>query len=381
MRILHLNEKFGPYGGTEQYLNQVMPAQVGQGHTVGVFYEEKTDSDFSLPEVAEYAHRSLKNILNDFSPDLVNLHNCRNMSLIEELLEAVPLLWFCHDHYFTCLQSPPSRYFNFLNRPDNFPPDWRCAFLSAFDGRVPRNPLEIYRRIKNKGWELSIMKKIPQVMVISDYMKRNLLQVGFKEEQVRVVPRQVSSLPAEVAPAPRRGNLLFVGRVEKEKGLRVLLESLKYLTSIPYHLRVGGSGSDLAYCRSLVEEKMLRGDVEFLGYQKGWALGVLYQQADVVVFPSIWPEPFGVVGIEAMAYGRPVVGFDVGGVSQWLKNGHNGLVARYNDSQDLAEKIKVLLKDSDYAERLGQNGRRMVEEKYTLEKHLEVLDKIYENCY
>ena len=79
-----------------------------------------------------------------------------------------------------------------------------------------------------------------------------------------------------------------------------------------------------------------------------------------------------------MAYGRPVVALDVGGVGEWLKNGTNGLFATLNDSKDLAAKIDILLGDKNKSKELGLRGRQMVEEKFTLEKHLEVLTKTYE---
>ena len=79
--------------------------------------------------------------------------------------------------------------------------------------------------------------------------------------------------------------------------------------------------------------------------------------ARVGVVPSVWPEPLGAVGIEMLRHGLPVVGFDVGGISEWLKDGVNGYLVPVFDRARLAERIDALLADPELARRLGQAGR------------------------
>ena len=93
----------------------------------------------------------------------------------------------------------------------------------------------------------------------------------------------------------------------------------------------------------------------------------------MVVVPSTWPEPFGMVGIEAMAYGKPVIAFDVGGISEWLKDGETGFLVKLRDEVALAETLNLLLGDHSLAIRMGSKGREAVEKRFTPETHVDEL--------
>lgn len=92
--------------------------------------------------------------------------------------------------------------------------------------------------------------------------------------------------------------------------------------------------------------------------------------SSIAVFPSLWQEPFGLTGIEAMSCGIPVVGFDVGGVSEWLKNGYNGILVPERDTTAMAGAIDQLLNDKELRKSLGKNARLSVEKNYCKQKFL-----------
>ena len=106
----------------------------------------------------------------------------------------------------------------------------------------------------------------------------------------------------------------------------------------------------------------------------------MYQKASVVVVPSIYPEPFGLVGLEAMAHSRPVVAFRVGGISSWLKDGKNGFLAKPADFVSLGEKIDLLLRDRKLAKKMGAFGHQLLTKEYDPEKHLARLVETYESA-
>ena len=102
-----------------------------------------------------------------------------------------------------------------------------------------------------------------------------------------------------------------------------------------------------------------------------------YQKSTVVVVPSVTPESFGMVGIEAMSYGKPVLAFDVGGISEWLKHEETGFLLKPRDEQDLAEKLNLLLGDRTLAVSMGTKGRERVETYFTPENHVtSLLDSV-----
>ena len=120
--------------------------------------------------------------------------------------------------------------------------------------------------------------------------------------------------------------------------------------------------------------------VTFRGWLQGDALVNAYREAAVVVVPSRWPEPFGIVGIEAMAHGRPVVAFSVGGIPEWLENGVGGVLVPPGDVIAMGERIGALLADPAEAERIALLGRARVMREFSEEAHLSSLVPLYERA-
>ena len=164
--------------------------------------------------------------------------------------------------------------------------------------------------------------------------------------------------------APLRA--LFVGRLEPEKGLDVLLESLA-LVAQPVTLELAGSGSLEPVLREAVRRSRLESRVAFLGYTPQEALADLYERADVLVLPSVttarFRESWGLVVNEAMSAGLPVVattavGAAAGGL---VVDGETGLVVAEGDRQALACSLDRLARDGALRQRLGANARAHVQ--------------------
>ena len=97
----------------------------------------------------------------------------------------------------------------------------------------------------------------------------------------------------------------------------------------------------------------------------------------LVVFPSIYPEAFGIVGIEAMMHSKPVVAFDAGGVSSWLQNNITGFLVDVKDEKKFEEKLNTLLHDEDLYREFSLNARKRALEKFIPELHLHTLVELY----
>ena len=98
----------------------------------------------------------------------------------------------------------------------------------------------------------------------------------------------------------------------------------------------------------------------------------------MLVFPSLIPESFGMSGIEAFSTATPVVSFGLGGVSEWLRDGENGLIARDSDVNDLAQKMKRLLMDPELTRQLGQAGHSDVTKKFSASNNIKLLNSVYQ---
>ena len=140
---------------------------------------------------------------------------------------------------------------------------------------------------------------------------------------------------------------------------------------------VAGDGWEKEALVGLADSLGVGDKVTFLGFQSSHELRELYSQCDIFVMPSVWPEPFGMVGLEAGLFRKPVISFNVGGVSDWLTDGENGLLLSKPDLNLLTEAINKLSADPDLRQRLGDNGFSRVKSQFNLERHLNVLEESY----
>ena len=144
-------------------------------------------------------------------------------------------------------------------------------------------------------------------------------------------------------------------------------------------LTIIGDGPFLNELKSQAQQLNIRSAVSFTGWLTPEELEFYYRRCRMVIVSSTWPEPFGMVGIEAMAHSKPVVAFDVGGVTEWLKNGETGFLVKPRDEASLAERINTLLSNPNLAMSMGSKGREAVEKRFTADVHVDRLLSIFEN--
>lgn len=169
-----------------------------------------------------------------------------------------------------------------------------------------------------------------------------------------------------------------LGGHKPHKGIEFLIKAVPLvLKEVPNAIFViGGDGELRSYHESLVRELGVSGNVLFTGRIPRNEVPYFYASSDVFVIPSVI-EAFGLVTIEAMACGKPVVGTDVGGISDIIGDGLNGFLVKPRDPDALARKIILLLSDSKLREKMGKAGREMVEKKFNIEKRAERIIKVY----
>jgi phosphatidylinositol alpha-mannosyltransferase len=158
-------------------------------------------------------------------------------------------------------------------------------------------------------------------------------------------------------------NIVFVGRMEKRKGLRYLLGAYSILKWQFKNIRliVVGPGNLDADAQRVLSERNLS-DVVFTGPVGYRDLPRYYQSADIFCAPAIGRESFGIVVAEAMASGRAIVATDIPGYRSVVTHGHQALLARPRSEESLAAAIKTLLLDADLRKRLGQRGLEAAEQ-------------------
>ncbi len=199
------------------------------------------------------------------------------------------------------------------------------------------------------------------VLVNSQAVRSELLARGLPVRRIEVVPNGVdleTFRPA--ADWPRDGGyVLFVGRLVTQKGVEVLLRAFDaVLRRCPEsRLVIAGEGDLELYLERVACHLGFPDRVRMVGWQTGAALVELYQRAQVVVVPSLY-EPFGIVALEAMACGRPVVASRVGGLAEILEDAVEGYLVTRGDHLELARRLAGLLRDPQLRERMGAAARR-----------------------
>ena len=192
---------------------------------------------------------------------------------------------------------------------------------------------------------------------------------NFFPRDYRIIPNgiDVDHFTDHAVPWPEyqdgKTNILFVGRLEKRKGLRYLLEAYSRLKwEYPdIRLIVVGPGNLDKVSQSILSARNPQ-DVVLVGGVSYQDLPRYYASADIYCSPATGQESFGIVLLEAMACGKPIVASAIEGYMGIVKDGEQGLLFPRRDSEALAETLAVLINHPDYAARLGSTGRKMVEQ-------------------
>src|SRR5882672_3081672 len=368
MRLLFVHERFGAMGGAEVNAYLTAAELTQRGHTLGILHGEPTGkSEAGWREV--FSERFLlasssnldvtKAALQNFQPDAVYVHKMPDLTVIKALADSGRLLIrMVHDHDLYCMRS--YKYHPLTRKICARPASAYCIFPCG--AMLTRN--------RNGGWplkwvsyfgkrkEIRLNRKFHRMIVATHYMEQELLRNGFAPERIEVhapVPR-TNGVPLESS-FSQRNLLIYAGQIIRGKGVNVLLESLTKIR-LSFECIILGEGSHKSHCQKLCRELGLEDRVAFKGYVSPDQMPAYYSDASVAVVSSVWPEPFGAVGLEAMRYGLPVVAFDAGGIKEWLTDGVSGFLVPHMDRAQFAARVEHLLRDKSLARQMGARGRQ-----------------------
>lgn len=211
--------------------------------------------------------------------------------------------------------------------------------------------------------------------------RKALLDLGVSQDKVLVWPYGIDTEVFRPDESKKLDNLiLFVGRIERIKGLHVFLEALRLLKFKTQAVLIGPA-SDSEYFKqisrmSLEVEREGVHSIEYLGSMEQHDLLSWYQKATVLVRPDlVGPSGTGIATMEALACGTPVIGVQ----NHVVRDRVNGRIIQPNNPAMLAESLEEVLKDRELARKYGREGRRIMEEEYNLKTALNKLVQVYES--
>jgi Glycosyltransferase len=390
MNVLHIHNEITNKGGTEVYLAdlQAYLPQYGcnsywlciqknnQRYLVAEY--QGTFTEFSLKQVKDY----LAKWISDHHIDLICIHNLFEIELVELLLTLKPVVKFSHSPVLVC--PGRDKYWRFSQKPCTIPYGMHCFWHIYSEGCSNRHPKRIWKAWNYVRKELEFAKdRYQKIVVMSTYNSGRLLECNVPADKIVVNPyftRYVDTIPEAI---PRETvRILFIGRIISGKGVPEMLHAvepvLKKHTHV--HLDIIGDGLQMNEVKKMVTDKGIEGNVMFHGWLPRQKIDKLLAECYLVIFPSIYPESFGIVGIESMMNGKPVVAFNVGGVSTWLKNGENGFLLKSGDHVQMSQAIEKLLTDKELYKRMSRHAREIAVEQFTPDVHFKKLISVFDNA-
>jgi glycosyltransferase involved in cell wall biosynthesis len=243
------------------------------------------------------------------------------------------------------------------------------------------------RSYNNERARQDMLRGVARVAVLSKHMQEESVRQGVALERTRVLPLVRTEAALDLASShgaaerdPSRIHLAFIGRMERLKGPALLVDALAQLTGrlpLPVTVTFAGDGRERAGCQAEALQLQAAGvDVRFTGWLTAAGCASLLQTVDLLVVPSVWPEPLGLVGLEAAAHGVPAVAFDVGGIAQWLQDDVTGrLVGGAPSASTLAVALDDCMRNRDRLRHWGSNARRAAQE-WTVVRHVDALEQL-----
>jgi glycosyltransferase involved in cell wall biosynthesis len=393
MRILFLTYFRRKVGGTESYLQAMVPAYLQRGHDIAVCYTDegpRTRQPFDFPyavpqwRLEDFGSAGALRRIKDWRPELIFCHGTTDMEFEAEVLKLAPGIFFAHN-YVTCISglktrkfpapTPCTRLFGPGCLAQYFPR--RCGGLS------PITMVKLYREMSQR---LKLMRSYVVIATNSSYLSEEYERHGFATHRL---PYPVFGDSKRRSRTIRDGavpywRLLFVGRMDRLKGGEILLDGLPAIRAgvdRDVELVFVGDGPDRKTWRRKAEQIQSTTSgirIEFKGWLEKSQVAQAYAEADLLVVPSLWPEPCGVVGVEAGLYSVPSVAFRVGGIPDWLHPGENGFLAPGDPPTAgglAAAAVRAL--DPKVHPDLCEGARKLAQS-WTLELHCDEFDLLVE---
>ncbi len=384
------------HAGVETYLASTIPGLVASGHEIAFWSEQDDPKDrpqIPLPAGAPFwcadldgTDRSIREI-ERWAPDVIFAHSLLSVELYERIFDLAPTVYFAHVLAGACITGakvvhrpvvePCSRRFGLACLVHYFP--HRCG---------GRSPISMMREYGRQTRRQNAIRIATAVVVNSGFMRDELARYGIESECIYpFVPGTVEASAGAVEkttpPAATAWKLLFLGRLDPLKGGQLLVEATRLLgeVGVPLHVTVAGEGPSRAEWEqraTAVAESVGGVTFAFVGWVSSEEKERLFRESHLLVVPSAWPEPFGLVGPEAALRGLPAAAFAVGGIPEWLVDGVNGHLADGEPptARGLADAIRRCLGDPGHYRALSEGALGMAR-RYSADEHVTALNAVF----
>lgn len=322
-----------------------------------------------LGEIAR-AHGRVLEFLRGQNADVVHLHDLFDFRLIKAIGRRFPLVMTAHTVAASC---PSSARLIRGEKSCTKSSGWLCVRHNAEYGCLNFLKTDLHRAHAVHSYLLrrrALLRYAHSVFAISPYVERTLIQDGWPEDRVRLVPNPVDVAGTTALASVPQNLVVFAARLTELKGLSTLLEALATLADRSWTLWVCGEGPD----RDALEARALRlgigTRVQFHGRTAPALTARMMASASVVVAPNQGPEAFGLTLAEACDLGVPVIASDVPAMNETLENGKTGLIFPAGDSAVLADCLNAVWENPEDATLRAIEAQKMIRRYCDPQRHL-----------
>lgn len=392
MRILIANFGMSDVGGVQTYLKAVAEGLVARGHELAILHDGGAVAFLNVPgqirglpqfEVDAKRIAPAFDRIARWAPDVCFSHNMNLLDVEGALLVRWAVVKFMHGYSGTCIGGQKRHAF-----PVAQPCDRRfgVACLALYGPRHcgELRPGAFVRHYRWAREQHDLLKRYRAIVVASEHMKTEFVRNGLDPLRVHVIPLFGTHDEAPDAHARQlcadddACSIAFVGRMTGLKGGDLLVDAIAEASGRlgrTIRLLLIGDGPQRAEWERRASARQV--PYTSTGWLNGDDLWAALRQATLLALPSTWPEPFGLVGLEAAALGIPAVAFDVGGIREWLRPGVNGHLVRADPPRSgaFADALVRMLSDPDELTAMGRRATTVASE-MSLERHLDRLEPL-----
>jgi len=390
MRILVANDGFADAGGVQTYLDAVLAGLTARGHEMAMLYFDAAPvaaSSYAGDAVPWFSisrdgtARTIDTV-REWQPDVCFSHNMSELDVDRALLSIAPVVKFMHGYSGTCVSgqktfglpmaTPCGRTFGPSCLALYVPR--RCGQLGA--GTIVRD----YRCARDQR---DLFNQYRAIVVASEHMRDEYVRNGADRDRVHVNALFSHHHEShDISASVQDLSVAFIGRMTALKGgdllVRAVADASARLGKV-IELIMVGDGPQRAEWEKLSSRLHVRST--FVGWKSGDERWKWLRRASLLAVPSVWPEPFGLVGLEAGALGVPAIAFDVGGIREWLTPGENGVLVPGNPprASALADGLVSAFERPDLLCKMRAKAAAQAC-RMSLDRHLDRLERVLDSA-
>ena len=383
MRILLAQDSIDTDGGVETYLLSVATELRRRGHQIALAHCGAISKRSLLPSIAhavvEIGKAPLAGTVEEIArwkPDVCYSHNMATLDVDRAMTGRWPVVKMLHGFFGTCVSGLKMHAW-----PSPVACERTCgpACVALY---VPRrcgqlSPSAMFRGYTWAWQQRSLYARYRSIVVASRFMGDEVSRHGVVGDRIHVLPLFSTITESATGSYEEADTVLFGGRMTQLKGGDVLIGAAaraSHTLGRTVRVIMAGDGPDKERWRE--RALAMHVPMDMTGWVTGADRARVYSRAAVLVVPSLWPEPFGLIGLDAASLGLPAIAFDVGGIREWLTDGVSGrLVDPALGVTGLASAIAELLDNAELRARMSR-GSREAAARLSVVAHVTALERV-----